>query len=128
MPGKLSPHRRPEYQLEILIAAARRIAKRYAAMQHGDEEPTPGHFQQAMRKVVACCIYGVDIKPLAAELAKVSLWLESLQPGRPLEFLDAHIKVGNALLGTTPKLLEPGLPHEARQPVTQSTPTAPPAR
>ena len=61
----------------FLIAAARRIAKRYAAMYHDDEEPTPEHVQQAMRKVVASCIYGVDIKPLAAELAKVSLWLES---------------------------------------------------
>ena len=101
----------------FLIAAARRIAKRYAAMQHGDEEPTPEQVQQAMRKVVARCIYGVDINPLAAELAKVSLWLESLEPGRPLEFLDAHIKVGNALLGATPKLLEAGLPDEAFKPI-----------
>ena len=106
----------------FLIAAARRIAKRYAAMQHGDEEPTPGHIQQAMRKVVARCIYGVDINPLAAELAKVSLWLESLEPGRPLEFLDAHIKVGNALLGTTPRLLEPGLPDAAFKPIEGDDP------
>jgi Eco57I restriction-modification methylase len=101
----------------FLIAAARRIAKRYTAMHYGDDEPTPGHVQQAMRKVVARCIHGVDINPLAAELAKVSLWLESLEPGRPLEFLDAHIKVGNALLGTTPKLLEAGLPDTAFKPI-----------
>lgn len=106
----------------FLIAAARRIAKRYAAMQHGDEEPPLQHVQQAMRKVVARCIYGVDINPLAAELAKVSLWLESLEPGRPLEFLDAHIKVGNALLGTTPKLLEPGLPDAAFKPIEGDDP------
>ena len=106
----------------FLIAAARRIAKRYAAMQHGDEEPTPEQVQQAMRKIVAHCIHGVDINPLAAELAKVSLWLESLEPGKPLEFLDAHIKVGNALLGTTPKLLEAGLPDEAFKPIEGDDP------
>jgi N-6 DNA Methylase len=106
----------------FLIAAARRIAKRYAAMDHGDEEPTPEHVQQAMRKVAARCVYGVDISPLAAELAKVSLWLESLEPGRPLEFLDAHIKVGNALLGTTPNLLEAGVPDAAFKPIEGDDP------
>jgi hypothetical protein len=50
---------------------------------------------------------------MAAELAKVSLWLESLSVGRPLGFLDAHIKVGNALLGVTPALLAAGVPDEA---------------
>jgi hypothetical protein len=57
------------------------------------------------------------VDPLAAELAKVSLWLETLDPGRPLTFLDAQIKVGNALIGTTPKLLADGLPDEAFQPI-----------
>jgi hypothetical protein len=50
---------------------------------------------------------------LAAELAKVSLWLEGMQSGRPLSLLDGHIKVGNALLGTTPALLAGGLPDDA---------------
>ena len=50
---------------------------------------------------------------MAAELAKVSLWLEALEPGKPLAFLDAHIRVGNALLGTTPALLAQGIPDEA---------------
>ena len=48
------------------------------------------------------CIYGVDVNPMAVELAKVSLWLEALEPGKPLGFLDAHIKCGNALIGATP--------------------------
>ncbi len=97
----------------FLVAAARRIAKRYAAMATGEEEPVPGAVQEAMHKVAAKCIYGVDINPLAAELAKVSLWIESLEPGRPLAFLDAHLKVGNALLGTTPTLLAKGIPDGA---------------
>ncbi|MEU7887778.1 DNA methyltransferase [Microbispora bryophytorum] len=97
----------------FLVAAARRIAKRYAAMVTGEEEPVPSAVREAMRKVVARCIYGVDINPLAAELAKVSLWIESLEPGKPLAFLDAHIKVGNALLGATPALIEKGVPEGA---------------
>ena len=50
---------------------------------------------------------------MAADLAKVSLWLEAMTPGRPLSFLDHHIKVGNALLGTTPALLAKGIPDAA---------------
>jgi hypothetical protein len=45
------------------------------------------------------CIYGVDLNPLAVTLAKVSLWLETLQRGRPLTFLDAHLRVGDSLVG-----------------------------
>ncbi|WP_182878144.1 Eco57I restriction-modification methylase domain-containing protein [Microbispora sp. H10670] len=101
----------------FLVAAARRIAKRYAAMVTGEEEPVPSAVREAMRKVVAQCIYGVDINPLAAELAKVSLWIESLEPGKPLAFLDAHIKVGNALLGTTPRLIAAGIPDGAFKPI-----------
>ncbi|GLW62164.1 hypothetical protein Arub01_04080 [Actinomadura rubrobrunea] len=101
----------------FLVAAARRIAKRYAAMAYGDDEPTPAAIREAMHKVVRSCIYGVDINPLAVELAKVSLWLESLQPGLPLAFLDSHIKVGNSLLGTTPALLFKGIPDEAYKPI-----------
>ncbi|WP_067135661.1 Eco57I restriction-modification methylase domain-containing protein [Microtetraspora malaysiensis] len=101
----------------FLVAAARRIAKRYAAMATGEDEPVPKAVRKAMRKVVAACIYGVDINPLAAELAKVSLWIESLEPGKPLAFLDAHIKVGNALLGATPRLIAAGIPDGAFKPI-----------
>lgn len=97
----------------FLVAAARRIARRYAALWNDEEEPTPATIREALHKVVGRCLYGVDLNPMAAELAKVSLWLESLQPGRPLAFLDSHIKVGNSLLGTTPKLLLDGIPDEA---------------
>ena len=53
---------------------------------------------------------------MAAELCRVSLWLEALEPGKPLSFLDHHIRVGNSLLGTTPELIEAGLPDEAFKP------------
>jgi len=50
---------------------------------------------------------------MAADLAKVSLWLTAMSPGRPLSFLDHHVKVGNALLGTTPGLLHASIPDAA---------------
>ncbi|RKR12632.1 Eco57I restriction-modification methylase domain-containing protein [Arthrobacter oryzae] len=97
----------------FLVAAARRIARRLAEVRAGDNEPTPGEVQSALHDVVERCIYGVDMNDLAAELAKVSLWLEAMQPGKPLGFLDARIKIGNSLLGTTPALLAGGVPEGA---------------
>jgi hypothetical protein len=97
----------------FMVAAARRIANRLAMVRTGEVDPTPTDAQEAMHDVVARCIYGVDINPMAADLAKVSLWLEAMAPGRPLSFLDHHIKVGNALLGTTPALLHDGIPDGA---------------
>lgn len=94
----------------FLVAAARRLARRLAAVRSGEDEPTPKDVQHALHDVVERSIYGVDLNDLAAELAKVSLWLEALEPGRPLGFLDARIRVGNSLLGTTPALLAAGVP------------------
>jgi hypothetical protein len=51
------------------------------------------------RHVVERCIYGVDINPLAVEFARVSLWVETLDPDLPFSFLDHKIKVGNSLVG-----------------------------
>jgi hypothetical protein len=97
----------------FLVAAARRIARRLAQVRSGEEEPTPDAVQHALRDVVGRCVYGVDLNDLAAELAKVSLWMEALEPGKPLGFLDARIRIGNSLLGTTPALLAKGIPDEA---------------
>lgn len=97
----------------FMVAAARRIATRVAMVRTGEIDPTPTTISDAMHDVVARCIYGVDLNPMAADLAKVSLWLEAMTPGKPLSFLDHHIKVGNALLGTTPALLYAGIPEAA---------------
>jgi hypothetical protein len=51
------------------------------------------------RKVMKRCVFGVDVNPLAVELAKVSLWLDSFTIGTPLTFLDHHIRTGNSLVG-----------------------------
>jgi hypothetical protein len=53
------------------------------------------------RHVLKQCIYGVDINPMAVELAKASLWLDAFTPGSPLNFLDHHLRCGNALVGAT---------------------------
>ncbi len=53
------------------------------------------------RHVLKRCIYGVDLNPMAVELAKVSLWLDCFTLGAPLSFLDHHLKCGNSLIGTT---------------------------
>ncbi len=70
----------------------------------GDERTVARCYQHALRDVIGRCLYGVDINPMAVELCKVSLWLEALEPGKPLSFLDHHIRVGNSLLGATPEL------------------------
>lgn len=96
----------------FLVAAAHRIAHRLARVRSGDAEPSPDLVRHALRDVVSRCIFGVDINPMAVELCKVSLWLEAVDPGRPLSFLDAHIQCGNALLGATPALMSRGLPDD----------------
>jgi hypothetical protein len=101
----------------FLIAAARRVAKRLAAIRTGDAEPAPEALRQSLRDVIGRCVFGVDLNPMAVELCKVNLWLESLDPGMPLSFLDHHIQCGNSLLGTTPALLNEGIPDDAFTPI-----------
>ena len=97
----------------FLIAAAHRLAKRLAQVRTGEDEPSPDETRHALREVVGRCLFGIDLNPMAAELCKVSLWIEALEPGRPLSFLDHHVVVGNSLFGTTPALVSGGIPDDA---------------
>jgi hypothetical protein len=64
--------------------------------------PDPeGRLDLARRLVADRCLYGVDINPMAVEMAKMSLWLITLQKNRPFGFLDHAIKSGDSLLGVT---------------------------
>jgi hypothetical protein len=101
----------------FLVAAAHRIAKALAQVRSGDDEPSPVARREAMRDVVARCLYGVDFSEMAVELCKVNLWLEAQAPDLPLAFLDAHIQQGNSLLGATPDLIAAGIPDEALEPL-----------
>lgn len=51
------------------------------------------------RMVMKRCLYGVDLNPMAVELAKLSMWLHAFTVGAPLSFLDHHFKCGNSLVG-----------------------------
>jgi hypothetical protein len=102
----------------FLIAAAHRLAKRLATVRTGDTEPSPEETRTALRDVIGRCIFGVDINPMAVELCKVSLWMEAIEPGKPLSFLDHHIQCGNSLLGATPALIARGIPDAAYKPIT----------
>jgi hypothetical protein len=106
----------------FLIAAANRLAKALAFVRTGEEEPPPAAIQEAKRDIISHCIYGVDINPMAVELCKVNLWMEALEPGKPLNFLDHRIQVGNSLLGTTPKLMAGGIPDDAFNPIEGDDP------
>lgn len=100
----------------FLVGAGHRLARHLArvrALAAGESEPSPLLYQTALRDVIGHCLYGVDINPMAVELCKVTLWLEALEPGKPLSFLDHHIRCGNSLLGATPELIAAGLPDEA---------------
>ena len=98
----------------ILLSAARRIALAVARVQSEEEQPNPLAIRKAMKEVVRCCIYGVDKNPLAVELCKIALWLEAYNPGEPLNFLDHHIKCGDAIVGLVHRNeLENGIPIEA---------------
>ena len=83
----------------ILLSAARRIGFELARIRSNEDQPTPSVLRMAIRDVIKNCIYGVDLNPLAVELCKVALWLEAHDPGEPLNFLDHHIKNGNAIVG-----------------------------
>jgi len=96
----------------FLLAAARRLADQVARLR-GAGTPTPDEYQHALRDVVRRCVHGVDVNPLAVELCKVSLWMESIDPGLPLTFLEHHIRVGNSLLGTTRDLMADCVPDDA---------------
>ncbi|MFC5279516.1 Eco57I restriction-modification methylase domain-containing protein [Halorubrum rubrum] len=74
--------------------------ERQAAQQGIETVAEDRDINWARRKVAQRCIYGVDLNPLATELAKVSLWLRTLAAEQPLAFLDHHLKTGNSLVGS----------------------------
>jgi hypothetical protein len=89
----------------FLVAAADYLAGRLVEAWHRDgvaPDKSP-HDQktQAIREVIANCIYGADINVMAVEMCKLSLWLVSLDPKLPFSFVDDKILHGNSLLGLT---------------------------
>lgn len=102
----------------FLLAAARRIAGRIARLRAGGVASAED-YRHALRDAVRNCIYGVDRNPMAVELTKVALWIETVEPGKPLGFLDANIRCGDALLGVFDlEMLRKGIPEAAYKPLS----------
>ena len=111
----------------FLLAAARRIAGHLARVRAqmrdahlgNSGQPTPEDYRHALRDVVTHCVYGVDMNPMALELARMALWLEGYTPDAPLGFIDHHFLLGNGLLGVMdPKMILDGVPDTAFTPLT----------
>ena len=103
----------------FLLAAARRLGKELARVRTGEPEPAPEAQRAAIRDVIRHCLYAVDRNPLAVDLCKVALWIEGHNTGRPLSFLDHHVKLGDSLIGVFDlKVLEKGIPDDAYKPLT----------
>ncbi|HOO72826.1 MAG TPA: N-6 DNA methylase, partial [Spirochaetota bacterium] len=104
----------------FLLGAARHLGRALAAVRSRGDEPSALDIKEAQREVISHCIYGVDKNPAAVELCRVALWIEGHAPGRPLSFLDHHIKCGDSLVGVLDirEICEKGIPDDAFKPVT----------
>jgi hypothetical protein len=88
----------------FLVAACRYMASAYERALTASGDAAPGDIDEedraVFRRLVAeRCLYGVDINPMAVQLARLSLWLVTLAAGRPLSFLDHRLLAGDSLLG-----------------------------
>jgi hypothetical protein len=110
----------------FLLGAARRIGRRLAEVRAGvNREPEPGDVRHATAEAIRHCAYGVDKNPLAVDLCKVALWIESHEAGKPIGFLDHHIKRGDSLVGVFDyeDAFENGIPDGAYTAVTGDSKT-----
>ncbi len=98
----------------IVLAMARTIAWYVCTLRTGEDNPASLDYREALREVIQKCIYAVDLNPDAVELCKVVLWIEGYSAGKPLSFLDHHIRCGNSVVGLSKldSLLE-GVPNDA---------------
>ncbi|MCQ8831724.1 Eco57I restriction-modification methylase domain-containing protein [Streptomyces malaysiensis] len=81
-------------------AVAYRAGRPVDEVTAADSESDPVVIE-ARRQIIEHCLYGVDINPMAVEMAKLSLWLVSMDPKRPFTFLDDRLVAGDSLLGVT---------------------------
>ncbi len=98
----------------IVLAMARTIAWYVCTLRTGEDNPASLDYRQALREVISRCVYAVDYNPDAVELCKVVLWIEGYCAGKPLSFLDHHIRCGNSVVGVSDlDTLLDGVPKEA---------------
>jgi len=104
----------------FLVAACHYLAQAYEAalVREGGCHPSDvgDSDRAAFRRTIAeRCLYGVDINPMAVQLARLSLWLTTLASDRPLTFLDHRLQTGDSLLGAWVENLR-GTPSRGRRP------------
>ncbi len=92
------------FLVEATEYIARFLVDQGVSITGGDSESDLAYWK---RRVVQSCIYGVDLNPLAVDLAKLSLWLSTVARDRPLSFLDHHLRTGNSLVGARVADLQP---------------------
>lgn len=98
----------------IVLAMARTIAWYVCSIRTGEDNPASQDYRQALREVIQRCVYAVDYNPDAVELCKVVLWIEGYCAGKPLSFLDHHIRCGNSVVGVSNlQMLIDGVPDKA---------------
>lgn len=109
----------------FLVATARYLSARLleARRREGIDDSQREDLERwAIREIVARCLYGADINGMAVEMCKLSLWLISMDPGKPFSFVDDRVFHGNSLLGITTEAqlmaqhIYPGL-REAKTPL-----------
>ena len=102
----------------FLVAACRYLAgpSRRRSFTKGVACPTMSHGDRVVlrREIASRCLFGVDLNPMAVQLARLSLWLATLAADKPLSFLDHHLVAGHSLIGATPEDM-------TRQPAAGST-------
>ncbi|HEX8681544.1 MAG TPA: N-6 DNA methylase [Ardenticatenaceae bacterium] len=101
----------------FLVAATDFIARRLVEQEVDTTQGLEGEaaLNYWRRRVVQSCIYGVDLNPLAIELAKLSLWLNTVARDKPLSFLDHHLRAGNSLVGARVADLGIGGPPQSKK-------------
>ena len=98
----------------IVLAMARTIAWYVCSIRTGEDNPASMDYRRALHEVIQRCVYAVDFNPDAVELCKVVLWIEGYCAGKPLSFLDHHIRCGNSVVGVTDlDMLLEGVPDKA---------------
>ncbi len=90
----------------FLIRACQYLAEQVATNPRAKDASHTGGAEESTlvywkRRVAESCLYGVDLNPMAVELAKLALWLETVSVNQPLTFLDHHLRHGNSLVGTS---------------------------
>ena len=110
----------------FLVAACRYLASAYEQAMVRERGWLPADIAEVdragFRRLVARrCLYGIDLNPMAVQVARLSLWLATLAADRPLTFLDHHLAVGDSLLGASLDDLARQPPGTGRAPGCAST-------